>query len=238
MSKRLFIIQNIEREGPGKILESIQNRTIPHERLLASDYFNLPSPSEVAGVIILGGPDSANDPTPKIQRQLSFIQEIIRHSVPFLGICLGMQLLVKAAGGQVVPCPTKELGFRTASGTPFKVHLTSEAATVPLLKGIPTSFPIFHLHGETVVPLPGIKVIAEGNECPIQIVQVGQNAFGIQGHLELTEDMLHQWLNEDPDLQQLDRQEVLEDYRRFQTMLHQVGEQLIHNFTNLVQQNE
>ncbi len=236
--KPLVIIQNIEREGPGLILDLLVKQRLSFTIISAEQYTDYPALAEVSGVIVLGGPDSANDTTPKIQNELAYIQEVLHKGMPFLGICLGMQLLVKAVGGEVVPCPQKELGFRSRKGSLYRVQLTARGQTTPLFDRLPHTFPIFHLHGETVVPPPEVDVLGTGNQCPIQLIQWGARAYGIQGHLELTETMLQRWLTEDPDLQQLSTSKLIKDFKTYKTLFRQAGYQLFHNFITMVQHHE
>jgi len=89
-------------------------------------------------------------------------------------------------------------------------------------------------NGETVSPSPEIIILGEGNRCPLQLVQVAPVAFGIQGHLELTENLLRRWLKEDPDLRYLDPHTIWNDYQDFYPLFKQAGERLFYNFIKLV----
>ena len=60
-------------------------------------------------MMVFGGPDSANDDTEKMKQELQRISEILDAEIPYLGICLGMQALVKAAGGTVRKNKIKDL---------------------------------------------------------------------------------------------------------------------------------
>nr|WP_287222515.1 gamma-glutamyl-gamma-aminobutyrate hydrolase family protein [Prosthecochloris sp.] len=69
--------------------------------------------SKSSAVVTLGGPQSANDTDRAMRRELENLKAILDKKIPYLGICLGMQTLVKAAGGNVITCPIKETGFLT-----------------------------------------------------------------------------------------------------------------------------
>jgi len=171
-------------------------------------------------MVVLGGPQSVNDNTPAMRQQLKQIERALSLGIPYLGICLGMQALVKAAGGRVIPCPLPETGFLSPSGDPYRMALTETGAGDALFNELGQGFRVFQLHGETVEPAPGTELIGRGTECPHQAVKVGDSAYGLQCHFEMTPDMFHQWMEIDPSLKAMDRDklfrqfdEVAEDYR-------------------------
>ena len=114
------------------------------------------------------------------------------------GICLGLQTLVKAAGGRIIKSPVRETGFLDPEGSHFTTELTAAGKQDPLFEGLDHSFKVFHLHGETVELTDSITLLSTGKFCRNQIVRVGKNAYGIQCHFELTPEMLETWMNEDP----------------------------------------
>ena len=91
----------------------------------------------------LGGPQSANDTDKAMRRELENLDTILDQEIPYLGICLGMQTLVKAAGGNVITCPIKETGFYDPDGNPYAVELFQQGLNDPLLSGIPATAPVF-----------------------------------------------------------------------------------------------
>ncbi|RMG68054.1 MAG: type 1 glutamine amidotransferase [Calditrichaeota bacterium] len=232
-SSRLYILQNIAREGPGLLQHVLEEKGIPYQIVRLEEGETPPPIGAVKALVVLGGPDSANDPTPKIQAELAFIGQVLDHNLPYLGICLGLQLMVRAAGGLVVPCPSKEVGFRDADGELFEVTLTETGRKDPLLRGLPDNFPIFHLHGETVQLTPEMHLLGTGKQCRHQIVKVGSVAYGIQGHLELTKAMLQRWLSEDPDLRLLDSRALQADFSRLCGTYTARGRNLLANFLSL-----
>ncbi len=231
--KYLLFVQNISREGPGRILDLLEPHRIPWQIVDLSRGDPLPPVSAVRTVIVLGGPDSANDSTPKIQQELAWIREVVSAGIPYLGICLGMQLLVKAVGGDVIRCSTPEIGWRDPEGRPYTVRLTQEGKRDPLFSGLPAELPIFHLHGETVVLPPEGVLLAEGRACRPQVIRVGQTAYGIQGHWELTQEMLERWLREDPDLQKLPLEEVRRDAQNLWNDYVFIGNRIFENFLRI-----
>jgi GMP synthase-like glutamine amidotransferase len=108
--------------------------------------------------------------------------------------------MVKAMGGGIEKCQRSEIGFRDPSDNLFKVRLTSEGRTDELFYNLPEVLNVFQLHGETVNLTPEMALLATGDFCKNQIVKVGETAYGIQFHFELTNDLLESWIREDTDL--------------------------------------
>ena len=233
MKKEILIVKNITEEGPG-LLEGLLNELGIHYHV--ADLYQgeiFPSVESYGAVVLLGGPDSANDLNEKMENELVRIRETIAANIPYLGICLGLQTLVKAVGGLVVKSWAKEVGFIDPQGHPFTVELTREGKIDPLFKGLDHSFPVFHLHGETVELTDGCTLLGIGNFCPNQIVKVGSNAYGIQCHFELTPEMFEIWINEDPDLLILDKEGLRAHFETVKMKYMQVGRQLLHNFLKI-----
>lgn len=233
MKKEILIVKNISEEGPGLLEELLQERGIGYQVADLQQGELFPPVENFGAIVVLGGPDSANDCNEKMENELARIAEVIALQIPYLGICLGLQTLVKAAGGKVVKNPMKEIGFIDPDGNPFAVELTSEGKRDPMFEGLDHSFEVFHLHGETVELTAGCTLLGVGRLCPNQIVRVGPNAYGIQCHFELTAEMFGVWLNEDADLLLLDKEVLQAQFESIRVKYTHVGRQLFHNFLKL-----
>ncbi len=233
MAADVLIVKNISREGSGLLGGLLDSHSISYQvaDLDAGDTF--PSPVDFKAVVVLGGPDSANDATEKMQNELVRIREAVDAGVPYLGICLGLQTLVKAMGGSVVKNPVREIGFRDPEGNLFTVELTEAGKHDPLFAGMGESFGVFHLHGETVELAAGMELLGEGAFCRNQIVRVGENAYGIQCHFELTDQMFNTWLAEDPDLKQSDEEQLRSDFAQVKAPYTEIGLKLFTNFLRI-----
>lgn len=232
--KPILIIKNVTAEGAGMCEEILQSRQIAYEIIDLEKAQLFPAPENYSAVIVCGGPDSANDETPKIQEELSRIKEILALKIPYLGICLGLQTLVKAAGGRVMESPIKEIGFRDPENNNFTIELTPAGQDDPLFAGLNNNFPVFQLHGETVELTPDITLLGTGKFCPNQIVHVAPGQYGLQCHFELTKEMFELWLQEDPDLKLLDPVQVRADYEAIKEKYEKVGRRLFENFLEIV----
>jgi GMP synthase (glutamine-hydrolysing) len=237
--KKVLLVKNITREGPGLLEELLKEHNIASDLIDLDKKGKFPDPLEYDAVFVFGGPDSANDQTHKMKKEVSRIQEILTANIPYLGICLGLQVLVKAAGGKVVKNHTKEIGFRDPNNEHFAVTLTETVDLTeagkrdPLFTNLGHTYHVFHLHGETVEPTKHMTLLAVGKFCWNQIVRVGTNAYGIQSHFELTPEMFERWIQEDPDLQKLDKDQLREDFASIKEEYTKVGKQLMTNFLKI-----
>jgi GMP synthase (glutamine-hydrolysing) len=232
-SKEILIIKNISREGPGILGGILSEHGINHKMADLSRDDKISSVENFAAVVILGGPDSANDKTPKMENELSLIRKVLDAGIPYLGICLGLQTMVRAAGGKVVKSPVKETGFRDGDGQFYNIVLTESGRKDPLFDGIADRVNVFHLHGETVLLTGNMELLAEGKNCRNQIVKIGTNAYGIQCHFELTGEMFEDWINEDPDLLKLNMEQLRSDFRSAGNAYEKTGIQLFRNFLRI-----
>lgn len=233
MEKEILIVKNITREGPGLLETELKKRGIGYTVADLDQGQNFPPVENYGAVVVLGGPDSANDENEKMENELARIREAIAANIPYLGICLGLQTLVKAAGGKVVKSPTKEVGFIDPDGSNFTVKLTDEGKQDPLFEGLDHTFNDFHLHGETVELTDDMVLLAVGKFCRNQIARVGENAYGIQCHFELTPEMFETWINEDSDLLQLDKEQLRANFEAIRDEYTRVGRQLFKNFLKI-----
>ncbi len=234
MSEPLLIVKNITHEGPGLLEELLCEYGIASHVEDLSRGGTFPDPCDYRAVLVLGGPQSANDTTPVMQLQLRQIERALYESIPYLGICLGMQSLVKAGGGSVIKCQVKETGFLDSQGNPYRIELTSAGKQEPLFAGLGSCFPVFQLHGETVeLAAIGMELLATGINCPIQAVKVGKNAYGLQCHFEMTPAMFSEWCNIDADLKGMDRQNLMEQFDALLKEYTATGRMLMDNFLRI-----
>lgn len=106
---------------------------------------------------------------------------------PYLGICLGHQLLAEALGGAVTPMPAPEVGMAD-------VAFTAEGRADPLFAGMGEGMATFQWHGAGISRMPdGTKVLAANAACPAQAIRYGKYAYGLQYHVEITPTTVADW---------------------------------------------
>ncbi len=229
MTKPILILRNIPRENPGLIEILLKEYSVKYQ-IVDFDNSTEIVIENYGALIVLGGPYSANDLSPKMQNELLLIRNALQAHIPFLGVCLGLQTLVKAMGGNVVKCQINEIGFRDPANNFFKVILTSEGRRDKLFNNLSDNLTVFQLHGETVQLTPQMILLATGDFCKNQIIKIGKNAYGIQSHFELTNDLLESWIIEDTDLQKLQAEQLRSDFEKIRTEYQNTGRQIFYNF--------
>jgi len=234
MTKPILILRNVPRENPGIIEILLKEHSLEYQIVDFNNSTVIESVENFSALIVLGGPESANDLTPKMQNELLFIRNAIQSHIPYLGICLGLQTLVKSMRGTVVKCQTNEIGFRDPKNNFSKVILTSKGRTDKLFYNLSDSLTVFQLHGETVQLTPRMTLLATGDFCQNQIIKLGETAYGIQSHFELTNDLLESWINEDLDLQKLHPEQLRTDFEKIKTEYQNIGQQLFCNLLTMM----
>ena len=184
-----LIIEHVDIEGPGLIEDFLTQQEIPYQIIDLNPDIRLPKPQDFTHVVILGGLMNVyeEDPYPFLREEDLFIKEAIRRGKTILGICLGAQLIAKALGAKIFKAPAKEIGW-------YDVSLTKIGSNDPLFSNFPKTFPVFQWHEDTFdIPKAG-KLIATA--CPIshQAFRYGENVYGLQFHLEVTEAMIREWM--------------------------------------------
>jgi GMP synthase (glutamine-hydrolysing) len=231
--KEILIVKNSINEGPGLLKEILEEKKVEYFITELGKREKIPPVENFGAVVILGGPMSANDNDEIMEAELEFMRRVLSTKTPYLGICLGLQTMVKAAGGKVVESPVKEVGFLDPEGNNFTIELTDEGKEDPLFKGLNSSSKVFHLHGETVELTKDMILLATGKFCNNQAVKIGSNAYGIQTHFELTPEMFEDWINGDPDLLKLDTDYLRSIFNEIKVEYTKTGKQLLQNFLRI-----
>ncbi|MGD8347383.1 MAG: gamma-glutamyl-gamma-aminobutyrate hydrolase family protein [Lysobacterales bacterium] len=140
-------------------------------------------------LIVLGGPQMPDqaDRYPHLDVEIKCIEAALDREIPVLGICLGAQLLAYALGALVRPLPRWEIGWHDIEPTHY-------SAADPLFCALVEPSPAFHWHGYTFDLPIGAIPLAASKSCANQAFRYGQNAWGLQCHLELDERLINRWL--------------------------------------------
>ena len=128
---------------------------------------------------------SVNDELAWIQLALELARDAVRKDVPLLGHCLGGQLIAKALGGTVRAAPVKEIGWG-------EVRVADNEVAREWLGDL-QAFESFHWHGETFSIPPGATRVMHNAHCENQGFALGRH-FGMQCHVEMTEELVTSWL--------------------------------------------
>ena len=120
MRAPVLIVLHSETSTPGRIGHMLVREGLPLDIRRPCLGDDLPETlAQHAGAAIFGGPMSANDPDDWIAREIDWIGVPLKEEKPFLGICLGAQMLAKHLGGKVGPHPEGlvEIGYYPLSPT-------------------------------------------------------------------------------------------------------------------------
>lgn len=182
--KQILIVLHQEASSPGRVGMILQEMGYALDIRRPPMGHALPHTLEDhSGAVIFGGPMSANDSEEYIAREIGWISVPLKEQKPFFGICLGAQMLVKQLGGMVKANDREfaEIGY-------YPICPTSEGAA---MMDWPSMTYQWHREGFS---LPGgATLLATGDEYPHQAIRVGENAFGMQFHPELTFAMMNRW---------------------------------------------
>jgi GMP synthase-like glutamine amidotransferase len=232
MRNRVLIIKNATHEKPGLISELLDKYDINYSIVDLSKKLEFPKIKRNDLIVIMGGPDSANDRTEKVLKELDFIKLAFQEKIPLFGICLGLQLIVKSFGGEIYPNSVEEIGFRHDDKW-YTIELNEEGVKDPIFTDIDINFLVFQLHGETVQITEGIKLLGTGEFCLNQVLKIGELNYGFQFHFELTEDLLKLWTNKAPELKGKDIKQILTDFRTIKDSYLKRGKQIFENYLKL-----
>lgn len=154
------------------------------------DYPGVPrAPGGYSGLIILGGGMSANDVEkfPVLSEIMDLVRRFDEAGKPVLGVCLGAQIVARAFGGEVYRMDRFESGFR-------EMRLTPEGRGDRLFAPAGEKLTVFHNHYEAVRNVPGAVMLATGGACPMQAFRIGPRVYGLQWHVEVTIDIVREWI--------------------------------------------
>jgi len=175
------------RERGGELIEWNPARSAPPE-----------PPEAFDAVFVFGGGMHVDqeDQHPWLREEEDLIKGLLAAELPLLGVCLGGQLIAKAAGAHVGPAAQEEVGWH-------EVELTPEAAGDPLFAAAPERFDAFQWHSYTFDLPPGGVPLAR-NPVGLQAYRLGDSAWGIQFHAEVTREIVEGWLASDRTGRQFD----------------------------------
>jgi GMP synthase (glutamine-hydrolysing) len=141
------------------------------------------------GAVIFGGPQSANDSFQYIREEIDWIGVSLKEKKPFLGVCLGAQMLAQHLGAAVDHCPNGcvEVGY----------HALRPTENGSVLGQLPQK--VYQWHREGFTMPSGAKLLATAdNAYPNQAFSYGPAAFGVQFHPEITLAQVNRWSGSNP----------------------------------------
>jgi GMP synthase-like glutamine amidotransferase len=187
-AKPVAVFRFSDTEGPGHFATFLDANRIPWRLYKLDEADAVPPSSEpFAGLAFMGGPMSANDPTPWNRPVLDLMRDAVVRKVPMIGHCLGGQMMSRALGAEVTRNPVKEIGWN-----PVKVEDTPAARK--WFGDDLAGFITFQWHGDTFALPRGAQRILTGGYCANQAYVYDDRHLALQCHVEMTPAMIESWI--------------------------------------------
>jgi GMP synthase (glutamine-hydrolysing) len=191
-TNRVLAVLHGEHSCPGRVARLLQQQGYKLD--IRRPRFGDPLPRDMrdhAAVVFFGGAMSANDPDDYIKAEIDWIERPLAENKPFLGICLGAQMLARALGCRVYrhPAGRVEIGYH-----PIKPTAQGDA-----LCDAPFPRHVYHWHREGFELPPGAELLAGGNDFEAQAMRWGESAVGLQFHPEVTYATICRWTGRSAD---------------------------------------
>jgi GMP synthase-like glutamine amidotransferase len=190
MLPRVLILQHSDDCHPGTFSGHLRADGIVPTVVPLDQGQAIPSLESFDILMAMGGPMNVwdEDRFPWLKDEKAAIRTwVAEHDKPFLGICLGHQLLADALGGKVGPATVGEINL-------LDIALNEHGLRHPLYSGFGSTKRGLQWHGAEVKTLPpGAVVLASTGDCPIAAFAYGSSAFGLQYHVEATDQSVVAW---------------------------------------------
>ncbi len=199
--KKLLVLKNIEREGPGLFLKIAKEKGFLPEIYNLSLGEKLPEPKKDDLILIMGGPMSVRDINNEkyfwLREETYFLKRAIENQISIIGVCLGAQLLAHVLGGKIERLKDEsnienkpEIGWSEISSI-------EEKSNEKISLSIKGTLKVLHWHGDRIILPSQAKLLASSNRCREQLFKVGESIYGLQFHVETEGGMTSDWIKND-----------------------------------------
>ena len=215
--KKALILQHMDHDHPGRFLDWFAEDGIVPDfvRLFAGE--PLPNSRDHDLLFVLGGAQDTwqEELFPWLKEEKAFIREWVwERAKPYLGVCLGHQLLATALGGEVAKADQGEVGV-------CEVTLTSDGESHALFKGLPSQLTVMQWHHAEVKRLPESAVCLAGSATtPVQAMAIGSHALSTQYHCEFSPQTVAGWSSLPGYVAVLEREKAVGAYDRLKAQCY------------------
>lgn len=183
--KPILILQHLDGDGPGYLGTWLAAQGLPFVVCNAESGPPFPASMQAyAGLAVLGGEMSANDPLPSLRQAEALIRAAMAAGLPVIGHCLGGQLMARALGARVQAAPAPEVGWQRLQVLPGDVPAR--------WFGPGAEATVFHWHYESFELPAGATLLASTAACPHQAFAIGPH-LAMQFHIEIDVDKVQRW---------------------------------------------
>jgi len=184
---KILVFQHVASEHPGSFRDIMAIRGCTMHQVELDEGETIPPLDDFDIMLVMGGPMDVweEQKFPWLVQEKAAIRKWVGAGRPYLGMCLGVQLLAEAMDGKA-----------TLMTTPPEVGMSKIQQLIPdpIFAGVPELCTCFQWHGAEVSQLPpGARLLATSPGCAIQGFAIGKHAYGLQFHMELTETTAAEW---------------------------------------------
>ncbi len=199
--KKLLVLQNIEREGPGLFIKIAEELGFLPEIYNLSLGEKLPEANKEDLILIMGGPMSVRDVHNEkyfwLREETEYIKRAIDNQISIIGVCLGAQLIAHILGGKIERLNDEfnqeskpEIGW-------YEISSTDEKSNKEISLRLEEPLKVLHWHGDRIRLPAEAELLASSARCDEQFFKVGEKIYGLQFHAETQGLMTDNWIRND-----------------------------------------
>ena len=185
---RFLVLQHLACEHPGTFAQHLEAARVQWDTVEIDEGEAIPDPMRYDALLAFGGPMNVDeeDEHPWLADEKRVIAGAVRGGLPFLGVCLGGQLLARSLGAEVRRGLEAEVGV-------LDVSLTDAARSDELFARVPDPIPCLQWHDDSFELPDGSTLLATSPRCRHQAFRWGEAAYGVQFHVEVAPWMADEW---------------------------------------------